>query len=76
MKIEIDLTPAAYLELTRISEQTGLTKAKVIQKSFNLFRTYLVARSVGDEWLVLPNTSVNDYDELPRVVVPGIKKPI
>jgi hypothetical protein len=73
MKIKIDLTAAAAKELTRISEQTGLSKAKVIQKSFNLFRTYLESTANGSEWLFLPNTSLDDYSHLERITVPGLK---
>lgn len=73
MKIEIDLTDAAAKELIRISERTGIPRAKVIQKSFNLFRAYLAARDNSDEWAIVPSTSEIDYDELSRVTVPGIK---
>ena len=73
MKIEIDLTAAADKELTRISEQTGISKPMVIQKAFNLFRAYLTSRDGGEEWAVIPGVGEIDYNELPRVVVPGIK---
>lgn len=70
--MNIDLTQEATEELDRIVKCTGLSPRMVWQKSFNLFRAYLEARSRGDNWIVLESTDIDDLPNHSRVIVPGV----
>lgn len=72
VKIEIKLTKEADEELNRLSDLTGFTRKRIIQHAFTLFRLYVETRSQGDEWILLPNTSLDDLSGFDRIDIPGL----
>ena len=68
--MKIDLTKAAAKDLDRIVARTGLTPQAVLRKSLFFLHAYLKADARGDAWVILPNTSVDNLDDYPRVVTP------
>jgi len=73
MKIELELTDEDNEAIAELCKQIKLTRAQVVRKALNLFRTYLESTADGGEWLFLPSTSLDDYSHLERITVPGLK---